>query len=532
MPRLESELKEFYSTTDGMVTIKSGLRLGETELRDAQNIVYFPVGGFQVRDGYTKLNSTPVSSSPCSGLSMVRFSGGTNNAILIAGAKMYTMDNLDGTWDDKTGAVSITSGKNNLVSFAMLNDKVVMCNDTDTCWTLDSTLTSATLSGVPFTSALAVFEARGYMFYIQPVVSAVRQYDRAYFSDINDPNTVDSNKFMDVAKKNAGDLRGGVEYKGSVFFFKRHGIYRVDFQPTRVDSNGAIFEWIEIPRPIVPGVGLQSHRSIAKFSTPVTHKTPGQEIVFFVDQFGIPRLFDGISAMAVGASIESSRDENIESLDDMNKSRTPQIMAVNDYANKRIMCWMTSSGVTQHDTCWVLDYRVGFAWSRFDYHTDFNVAALFEKTDGTFAVYTGDYAGTVYELNSGTTDNGQDIEAYIDGPDMFFRSPVMKSNWRWLELRGTVDNNTQKIDLEYYKDGSDGADLAERDVDLFRTGGAWGDGGRWGENNWNGQGLETENKKIGLSAKTLRIRIKNKDNSHFIMEGYTVAGDPEGFQQE
>ncbi len=530
MPQINSEILDVYEITSGLNTIKSGIRLNPTELKNCQNIRYSPVGGFKWRQGYTTLGNQ--TNAACTGLYMARYSGGTNVAIRIQGAVIEKMDNLDGTWDTITGAVTVTSGQDNLCTFDMLNDYAVVSNNTDSTFAVDSSLTSAALTSVPFTSSLFNVQHRGYMFYGQPVVTATRQYDRIYFSDINNPNTVQTNNFIDVAKKNSGDLRGAVDYNGKLYLFKRHGIYAVEFQPTRVNTAGDLFPFIENPDPVVPGVGTQSHRSIVKFTTPSTHKSPGQEIVFFVDQFGVPRLFDGQMSMAIGAPITESRADNIVSLANMNKTRLAQVWAVNDPANNLIYCFMSSTGQTKHDVCWVLDYTMSFAWSRDSYADTFNCGAIFENTLGKFTPYFANYNGQVMSMNAAQTDNTTLIYSYARGGDFYVKSPVVRSSWLYNELRGTTGSETQTVTVEYFKDGEDTPSVSDSII-LFKQGQAQWDVVTWDQFNWVYSGLTTQSSEINIEAKTLSVQFSNAVSSNTCsIEGYSLFVRPEGWHQE
>jgi hypothetical protein len=95
MPLLESQPIDFYGVTDGIDTISSSLRLTNTKWRDAQNVNYFPIGGFSWRQGYEELNSSPVSADAVTGLYMARFSTPANVAFMTCGTKLYKMDSLD-----------------------------------------------------------------------------------------------------------------------------------------------------------------------------------------------------------------------------------------------------------------------------------------------------------------------------------------------------------------------------------------------------------------------------------------------------
>lgn len=166
MPQVASEILDLYAITDGLNTIKAGVRIGPTELKDCQNIRYFPIGGFKWREGYTTLGNEPNFAA--TGLYMGRFSSGTSVAFRTQGTKLEKMDALDGTWDDITSALSLTAGQDNLVSFAMLNDIVIGCNGVDNAFQVDSALSATTVGALPGSVIPTyVYEHRGYMFTLQ-----------------------------------------------------------------------------------------------------------------------------------------------------------------------------------------------------------------------------------------------------------------------------------------------------------------------------------------------------------------------------
>lgn len=86
--------------------------LNINEASDLQNINILPTGGFEKRYGNSLFNATAMDSgSAVHGLGYYRTSLSTDYLMAIAGTKIYKSDNLDGTMDDITGAVTITTGK-------------------------------------------------------------------------------------------------------------------------------------------------------------------------------------------------------------------------------------------------------------------------------------------------------------------------------------------------------------------------------------------------------------------------------------
>ncbi len=537
MALVNHHLVDFLGMTGGLNTVKSAVSLSPSEARDLQDIDLFPIGGFSKRNGYTQLNSSAVSANSCTGLYMARYSlnGGTNIAYLVNDTKLYSMSSaLGGTWADATNSLTITTGPNNIWCFDILNDIAVLGNGTDAPIQISSSGTATALfSGQPLTKFLFPLQTRGYMFYFRPTVSASINYDRCYFSSIGDPTVVGTNNFIDVGKGQGGDIRGAVEYKTYLYVFKRHGIYQLNFQPTQVDSTGTLFPWTQNPNPIVPGVGTQSHRTIVKFTTPETHATPGQEYVFFIDQFGIPRIFDGTTTISFASKIGFSRDSNILSLSDMVKTQLPYSFAINYPERNKILFFMSSAS-SQQNRCWTLDYSTGFAISRYKYASAFNVGALFEKADGTFRPYVGDYAGKVHQLDSGTTDNGTAISDYYRVGDNFLKSPSMRSKWYFLDVRGTSGSSSQNIKVSYFVNGSSASTGTTTSLSLRGNDSTWGPGMIWGTAVWSSQTLVQKTAEINLVAKTLAIKIESavKLTDTYTIESFTMAGDVLGTAQD
>ena len=523
MPKLASEIIDLYAITDGLNTIKAGVRVGPSELKNCQNIRYFPIGGFKWRQGYETFGDNPNAAA--TGLYMGRYSAGVNVAFRTQGAKLEKMDSMDGTWDDITSALTLTASQNNLTSFAMLNDIVIGCNGVNNAFQVSSGLSATTVGALP-SSAIPtfVYEHRGYMWYVTN--------DLMFFSDLNTPATVGTNNFIRPGGKNGGACIGGIDYRGTNFVFKRHGIYGVEFQPTRVNSAGDVFPFIENPNPVVPGVGTQSPRSIVKFTTPATHKTPGQELVFFVDQFGQPRIFDGSTSLVIGTAISKSRDDGILSLMNIERTRLPYVWCLNDPVNNLIYCFMATTGGSQNNLCWILDYTTSFAWSRDSFADAFNCGALFENTDGTFTPYFGNYSGQVMAMDSGQTDNGVAITSYARTGDLFVSKIAIQSKWLYNEIRGSTGDESQAVRIDYFQNGED-SPSASTAVILFKQNQAEWDNFNWDEMNWVYSGLVPKSSEINLEAKTLSIQVSNNTSGNTAtIEGMSLFVIPEGWAQE
>lgn len=531
------QMIDFYDLTGGLNTVKSAIALQPNEARDLQDIDFFPIGGISKRGGLTIQNSGAISANASTGMFLARFStaGGTNKLLLVNNTSLYDITSFPQT--DKTNGQTITYSANNIWNFDILNDIVVAVNNVDTVLQINSSLTATTLTGIQLTTCLFVLEFRGYMLYFNCLVSGTQQYDRMYFSSIDDPTTVGATSFFDIAKKSGGDVRGAVDYKGNLYVFKRDKIVQVNYQVNRVNSSGLTFPFIEFPVPVVDGVGTMSHRSICKFTTPETHPTPGQELVFFVDQFGTPRIFDGTATVSFYSKIGYSRDTTITSLSSMDMSRAAYAFSIN-YPQKNKIFFFLSKTNSQQDTCWVLDYSTGFSLSRYKLAYPVNCGTLVQKSDSTWKPFIADYTGNVYEMDRGTSDNGKPIDAYYTTGDSYIQSPSLQSNWDWLKIRGQTDSGSSPITISYYVDGLDTASLTDS-RSLFQsnqtTWGTTGAGGTmiWGQSTWAKTGISPADSEVNTLARTLRVKLEQATlNTTFNIEGWTLGARPMGVQQQ
>lgn len=532
MPKLFATPIDFYENTLGLVTINSGIRIPRGAAKDIKNNDLFPVGGFSTRLGYSRLNPIAFNSGAImTGLYDASFSSGTHVLIGTGGNKIQKMDALDGTWDDLTGGLTLTAGQNNLWSFAMLNDICVLANGVDNCIQVSSALAASSIGTGSFSTALFVVEYRGYIFYGNLIESAVAFPDRLRFSNNVAPGTFTSTDVINVQTKQGGTLRGGIVYKDRLLCFKENGIYEIIFSPTRVASDGTLFPFLQNPNPVVTGVGSQSHRTLVRFTAPSTHASPG-EYIFFVDQYGMPRIYsNGSGSFQVGYTISMSRDATIESL--ANTVRTTSVLRSQFAVNypERNQIWLFSSISSQMDRCWVLDYTSGWAWTKKVFAEAFTCAALAQYTDGTYRVFTGDRSGFTDRQDTTTLDNTTLIDSYYRTADVFNESPAVKWNWPFLEIKGQTESDTEAVAVSYSKDGEDVLGLSQ-EVVLRKSQSKWGAGTIWGQFVWAKTGLTNRTLTPNLDAKTLGIKFQNVDGSRVIIEGFSLIPKEQGLSYE
>ena len=112
MPYKSKSVPVSYVKLNGGLNTTSGpLGLQDNESPDLQNIDFDKWGSFKQRNGYRALNTSTLDSGQ-------QFEGlfwfetpSLRKPIAVCNTKVYRMDNLDGTWDDITGAETITADK-------------------------------------------------------------------------------------------------------------------------------------------------------------------------------------------------------------------------------------------------------------------------------------------------------------------------------------------------------------------------------------------------------------------------------------
>jgi hypothetical protein len=526
MPNPDLTAISFTNFVGGINTVKATSQLAPNEFHDAQNTDLYPLGGFSKRGGTTAVISGVNSSGNTHGFYSAHYGigGGKVLNFLVTGTKLYSITQSFGAATDITSGLVITDAAADIWSFDILNDLVVLGNGVDTPIQIDPTPAAGTLlSGLPFTTFKFPVQFRGYMFYFVPTVSGSVLYDRVYFSSINDPTTVGANNFIDIAKGSGGGIQGAIVYNGYLYVFKRSGIYQIIYQPTVIDSAGDLFPFIQNPNPIVSSIGTQSNRSLTRFSTPATHATPGIEYVFFVDQFGIPRVFDGTITMGFESKIGTSTDSTVTTLASMDLTKTSICHAVNYQSKNRIMAFLSKTGGSSNDTCWILDYTVGFSIMRYRYFTSMGFSSVCEQTDGTFRPYLTDFASTIYKIDTGVSDDQTSSQSgvvdYIVTGDTNSGDISMQLNFLEMHIRGITaqqtggtfsGSGTGSVDVSFYIDGQLTPFLTNN-VPLSPASGA-------------AAIIQDQSTEIRQTGKTLRIKMGSHDtvNDALFVEQFSV----------
>jgi hypothetical protein len=142
---------------------------------DLDNLVILDKG-FTKRNGDVAWNSSVMgtSSTPIQGMGYIKFDSGTEFLNAVAGSKFYTDINLVGTMADATGALTITSGQNNIWTPVSFNNLQIWFGGApDAPFKYSGTGNAAVLTGSP-PSAATVFGANNRIFAISTTANPSR----------------------------------------------------------------------------------------------------------------------------------------------------------------------------------------------------------------------------------------------------------------------------------------------------------------------------------------------------------------------
>ena len=102
----------------------TGLEINQALLLD--NVHSLSGGGIELRQGDTEFNSVAMASGAAvTGLQFYKQADADTFLVAVAGSAIFKSDDLDGTMDTITGAVVVTSNKNNLWTSFTAGDEAI-----------------------------------------------------------------------------------------------------------------------------------------------------------------------------------------------------------------------------------------------------------------------------------------------------------------------------------------------------------------------------------------------------------------------
>lgn len=376
----------FKKLNGGLNSTAGPLGLEANEFSDLLNIDFDKFGSFSSRNGYTALNTSAFNSSAAwTGLKWFELADGTRYLVGTCGNKLAKMDALDGTWDDITGALTITA--DNQTDWAIFRDNLLGTNNVDVPFLWTGTGNGAVMT-VPtnLTKAKCVEVFSSYTFLANVVVSGVSYKSRLYWSALDSITSWDLADFNDVARDDGQTIVAIKTLGDRLVIFKERSIYIALF--TGDADFPFIFQKTGSP------VGCIAQNSI---------QDTDNGLVFLATD-GI-YLFDGNNSYKISDRITTT-------LQSYNVTNFSTACSAYYHSKNRYMLALPgpSSGTNNKVICWdsfnnALSIYSGMAPSCMEM---VYVSGLDERP------YWGDYSGFVYRGDTGDDDYPLNVQTAVN----------------------------------------------------------------------------------------------------------------------
>jgi hypothetical protein len=291
---------------------------------------------------------------------------------------------------NRTGAVTITSDDDNLVSFATFfdsgaaNEIMIIAPDQDTPFKWTGSGNAAALASTPGDFRWPVVKDNKLWVAVDDIV---------YFSGLRDAESWDTVFDLVRFAGNGENISGLASYAGRIVVFKPksiHAIYGSSNRDIYIDD-------------VVTGEGCASGYSIQEIES----RRYGS-ILAFMSNEGIIKGFNGTKDLLLLG------DPAKPLFDDMNQARADKTVGVNHKELNQYWCSMSFGSQSTHSQLIIYDYfndiytdqGSGRQLSTILYHIGINANAMTRFTTGASSEYTvtGDYSGFAFRQNIGLLD--------------------------------------------------------------------------------------------------------------------------------
>ena len=375
----------YFKNSLGLNDAFSPIAIADGEASDLQNVVFTVSGSFKKRSGFTETNGFKTGAT--TGIKYIKFSDGTRYLIgVFADDKIYKMDygssGPDGTWDNITGALSFAVGQNNLASFTIGQDTLIIEDGLNTTtpfmWT-NGAAAALALGDAPNATVVAFHKNMAFCGGNNTNPSTL------YFSDLGDVDNFSTGLAgnVNVETNDGSIIRALVPGFDALYIFKDYSIFRL---------TGSDKDSFQLQK-MVSGVGVTSPQAVSLI---------GNQFFIITGQ-GNVYIYDG----AVGLTLISSKIAGTLKTD-LSYSRYAYASSLTYDTDYYLSVSTASSG--DNDLVLMFD-TFNMAWTKFS-GMDVNAWTVADDGAGRDKIFFGDYHGTACKYPQGDNDNGAAIDAY------------------------------------------------------------------------------------------------------------------------
>ena len=458
---------------------------------DLDNIVLLDKG-FKKRNGDSVWNSSAMvsSSTAIHGMGYIQLNAGTQFLNAIAGTKFFTDSGLSGTMADATGALTITSGQNNLwIPIIYNNLQIWFGGAPDAPFKYSGSGNAAVLGGSP-PSASNAFGANNRIF----AMNTTANPSRIFWPVLSDPEdwTGTGSGNADVAKSDGEALMAGiVTGPDTAILFK--------------NSSTHLMILTRQPFPIYQlqkGIGLAGKNAYAYANGTIYIVTPGRRM---------KSTTDGVNFKTYPSYIDDIWDS-------INTTRIAYIQGIYYEALEWIV-WAVSTGSNTSNNYAIIWDIQNECFLRCTTGFKANVFAMVQNR----RLFAGHYDGKLYEKLKSTifSDASETSPGVIDG---YWRTPF-KNTEQGLDTTvhplyinvAALSESASTLDISYGFDFT-GVQTTQT-FSLAAAGGLW-DTAVWDTDVWGGQNAIILRIFTGGRGNLFSFKMRNATAS----QGYTVQG--------
>jgi len=425
----------FFQNIGGLKTRVSPAVIDSNSSSDLLNLDFDTTGAIKKRNGYTKKNSVQLTEQYCVGLYDFVKQDGTRYLVGVWADKIYKMDSFDGTWDDITGAVSLTASNKNFVSFTIYKDTLIGTNGVDAPWKWTGTGDAAALSITQFTTAKFVTTYKERLVFFATTESATYYPHRARWSNTGTIETYSAQDYTDAFESDGAEITGIGKMFDDVYIFKAG--YRNCIKKMYYTSNA------DVPFSVISAgeIGAEGGQSICQV---------------FIEGLGFGLSYVGVDLKVrflTGSGDIALSDDILPTTQALNAATLKYAYAAYFSTLNQLWISVSSAATPTRDRVLVFDTRLR-AWLVYD-DIACNVLAVAKDTNDNEYLIGGGYTGYAWQMNNGSQDNGADFTAYYTTAWLDLGDKLRTKRYHQIQLYFD-DLTDASINLSYNFDFEDG----------------------------------------------------------------------------